>query len=213
VGRKDRAVHTLDTALARSPLGALATESEFYFQTAIVYAMAGRPDRARQVLTEYRSDIRDTARRREEEPWTHSPLAEIALAEGRPLEAVREFRQAEMASDGTVNECAVCTHALVGRAFDAAGIPDSAIAFLELYLRSPAGNRLQSSWIAPSVDAANLAYAYRRLGELYDARGDRATAVRYYEQFVALWRDADAELQPRVAKVRARLRSLGSPSP
>ena len=54
----------------------------------------------------------------------------------------------------------------------------------------------------------NLAPAYRRLGELYEARGDRAKARDYYGRFVDLWRDADPELQPIVANARAVVKRL-----
>ncbi len=56
-----------------------------------------------------------------------------------------------------------------------------------------------------SGDALTLASAYKRLGELYEARGERAKAVEYYGRLVKLWNDADPELQPVVRDVRARL--------
>jgi hypothetical protein len=46
---------------------------------------------------------------------------------------------------------------------------------------------------------------YKRLGELYEEKGDRANAASYYSKFVELWSGADLELQPRVRDVRARL--------
>ena len=36
-------------------------------------------------------------------------------------------------------------------------------------------------------------------------RIDRTKALEYYGRFVDLWKDADAELQPRVADVRKRI--------
>jgi len=48
----------------------------------------------------------------------------------------------------------------------------------------------------------------RRLGELYEARGDRAKAGDYYARLVDLWKDADPELQPIVADARAALKRL-----
>jgi tetratricopeptide (TPR) repeat protein len=53
-----------------------------------------------------------------------------------------------------------------------------------------------------------LAAAYKRLGELNEARGDRAKALEYYGRFVDLWTDADPDLQPVVRDVRARLARL-----
>jgi len=48
----------------------------------------------------------------------------------------------------------------------------------------------------------------RRLGELYEARGDRAKALEYYGRFVDLWKGADPELQPVVRDMRARAARL-----
>ncbi len=53
-----------------------------------------------------------------------------------------------------------------------------------------------------------LGPAYKRLGELYEAQGDREKAVEYYDQFVELWAEADSELQPVVRDVRARIARL-----
>jgi len=38
---------------------------------------------------------------------------------------------------------------------------------------------------------ASFAATLRRLGELYAAGGDHATAGEYYGRFVDLWKDAD----------------------
>jgi hypothetical protein len=42
----------------------------------------------------------------------------------------------------------------------------------------------------------------------YEERGDLGKATEYYTRFVTLWKDADPELQPRVAEVRRRLEGL-----
>lgn len=44
--------------------------------------------------------------------------------------------------------------------------------------------------------------------KLYEAKGDRAKAISYDQRFVNLWKDADPELQPRVAVARARIAKL-----
>jgi hypothetical protein len=56
----------------------------------------------------------------------------------------------------------------------------------------------------------SLAPTYRRLGELYEERGDAARAKAYYGRLVDLWKDADPELQPVVRDVRARLARLSA---
>ncbi len=58
------------------------------------------------------------------------------------------------------------------------------------------------------VDGWTLAPSLKRLGELYEAKGNRKKAADYYGRLVDLWKDADPELQPGVRKVRARLGRL-----
>ncbi len=43
------------------------------------------------------------------------------------------------------------------------------------------------------------------LGELYEYRGDRDNAVRYYSELIELWKEADRELQRQVEDVRDRI--------
>ena len=56
------------------------------------------------------------------------------------------------------------------------------------------------------IDAGAFAATLQRLGALYRARGENAKARDYYGRFVALWKDADPELQPIVAEARAALK-------
>jgi hypothetical protein len=49
---------------------------------------------------------------------------------------------------------------------------------------------------------------HERLAELYEARGDAARAAPHYARFIAMWKDADPGLQPRVAQARRRLAQL-----
>ena len=58
-------------------------------------------------------------------------------------------------------------------------------------------------------DYLELPGAFKRLGELYEACGDREKAQHYYSSFVELWKDCDQELKPQVAEVRRRLADLG----
>jgi serine/threonine-protein kinase len=210
--RPERGLRTLEAALTRTPLASLpllspSTEhyylwgEAYYVQVARLYAQARRPDRARAVLAQFAADLRDTSLTRASAPAVHSVLGEIALAEGRPLVALEEFRRADRLPDGPVHSCAICRDADVGRAFDQAGMADSAIAAFERYLETP-------QWSRIGMDARYTPRILRRLGELYEAKGDRAKAIEYYERFVALWRSADPELQPRVAQARRRIEAL-----
>ena len=43
------------------------------------------------------------------------------------------------------------------------------------------------------------------LGDLYDARGDRAKAAEYYQRYIAVFKDPDPPIAKQVAAVREKL--------
>jgi eukaryotic-like serine/threonine-protein kinase len=204
-GPSERSVGALDATLKALPLSAIADADRPYFEAATAYARAGRPDKARVILDQRQREIRDTALLRIQQPFLHTALAEIALAEHKPLVAVAEFRQGDVdPSDGShATQCGVvCLSFNLGRAFDAAEMPDSAIAMYERYIATPNAIRWET------IDYLALAGAQKRLGELYEAKGERQKAALHYMRFVELWTNADPEFQPRVAEVKRRLALL-----
>ena len=210
-GSSPRGVQRIDAALAASPLRALAAEDRPYFPVAIALARAGSPVRARAILAEYERDVRDTALKRWQEHALHNAQGEIALAENKPADAIREFRRADVASDGPSHECPVCLPMNLARAFDAARQGDSAIVMYERYLATPYMERLGQELFEDSAEPLDPTFrpgVHRRLGELYEAAGDTAKAVEHYRAFIELWKNADPELQPRVAEARRRLEKL-----
>jgi hypothetical protein len=68
-----------------------------------------------------------------------------------------------------------------------------------------------------NVDSENreffLAAALRRLGEMYESKGQRAKALEYYGRFVDLWKNADPELQPLVSDIRKHMGQLAGEPP
>ena len=83
---------------------------------------------------------------------------------------------------------------------DVAGQADSSLHYWEGYLKT--------TWGIPNIDANSLPLAYRRLGELYEQRGNREQALDYYGRFVDLWKGADFELQSVVTEVKNRMARL-----
>jgi len=196
-----RAAARLDAALAAHPLASIPPEDRPYGLLARVYSVAGRPDRARAVLADL-TGLKDTSFVRRRQPSLHSALGEIALAEKRYADAITEFRRGDLDTDGrpTGGE-PLRIHFNLGRAFDLANEPDSAIAHFEAYIETPEESRTDTDFDA-------LAGIHKRLGELYDAKGDREKAISHLSKFVELWKNADPELQPAVADAKRRLTKL-----
>jgi tetratricopeptide (TPR) repeat protein len=138
---------------------------------------------------------RSTLKRIDDDFARHSMMGAIALAERKYADAIREYRAAD--SFG----CQVCILPEIARAYDLNGNADSTTAILERF----ASSRHLS---APTADGLYLAGTYKRLGELYEAKGDKQKAASYYTKFIELWKNADPELQPKVAEVRKRLARL-----
>ena len=193
-----------------------------YDRVALTYAAVGRPDRARAMIARYEAEVRDTTRKRAEAHLFHAVQGEIALAERRAGDAIVEFRRADSLPDGPASWCLGCVLSSLARAFDAANMSDSTIATIERYFASPELTRggitilnLRVASSSPYLQHDPVLYAplAKRLGELYEARGDRAKAAAYYLKFVTLWKNADPELQPRVAEVRQRLARLRDVEP
>jgi tRNA A-37 threonylcarbamoyl transferase component Bud32 len=201
--RPGRAVRILDSALAGTSLSAIDPFERPDAKLAALYALAGRADRARALLARFSNEVKDSAALRSNDPARHRALAEIALAERRPRDAVAEFRLADQLPDGPADDCTICLLAGLGRAYDQANLPDSAIASYERYIATPFAWRYDRL-----LDPTLLAGMHERLAELYEARGDAARAAPHYARFIAMWKDADPGLQPRVAQARRRLAQL-----
>jgi eukaryotic-like serine/threonine-protein kinase len=196
-GQSQHAIARLDSALRSNPLGPEAPAGQ-WLDAANTYAMAGAPDRARSLVGQYDAAARDSVDR---QSWRGQRLyveGSIALAEKRTDEAIRTFRRMDVDADGLAISCAFCLSLALSRAYDQANNADSTIAYLERYLGTTITFRINpDTWL--------LGPAHKRLGELYEARGDNKKAAEHYAAFVELWNRADPDLQPKVAEARTRL--------
>jgi tRNA A-37 threonylcarbamoyl transferase component Bud32/tetratricopeptide (TPR) repeat protein len=199
--RKAEVERRLDAGLAAVNLSALPETQRPYFGIARVYAWAGRPDKAREYVNRFDADVRDTAYKRDLQDDRANALGEVLLAEHRAAEALAEFRRADRKPDGPSQSCNICATFQEARAFDAAGQADSALVRYERVIAEYSYDRL-------TFDRYFLAPFSKRVGELYEQRGNTAKAAKYYRDFVNLWAHADTELQPQVAEVRRRLARL-----
>jgi len=86
------------------------------------------------------------------------------------------------------------------------GQPDSAIVLFERALSTSSafgGFTYETGWYAQGLLI---------LGELYEARGDRAKAAEYYERYVKVFKDPDPPIAAQLAAVREKLaRVTGEP--
>jgi len=187
-------VRVVDSALRKYPLNSMPAIDRPYSDLATLYALAGKVAEAKQLMAEYEANVPVSLRRGD--PYRHQAAGTIALAERRAADAIREF-QALYDESGCTN----CALFELGQAQELAGQPDSALAAYERAVTSPGYYRLPD-------ESRTRAWALRRLGEMYEGRGDRAKAIDYYSKFVDLWRGADAELQPQVKEIKDRLARL-----
>jgi len=192
----DAARREVEEALRRHPLATIPAEDRSYLGLAWLYADAGHPDRARQLLAEYEAAVPEGVRRGQ--PFRYGAAAQIAFAEGRIQDAIRDYRR-WYDEDG----CSVCGLFLLGRAYERAGERDSALAVYERAVTTP-------GYLRAFEEDATLGPTYRRLGELYEERGQLDKACDYYGRFLDLWKDADPELQPLVRDVKQRLAKLSA---
>ena len=194
-GNKQKALAIMEAGLKRTPLETLKPLDRPYVSLAQLYALAGRADLARPMLAQFEATT-STMSAVDAASSRHGMLSAIALAEHRYLDAAHEAEAAD------VGPCTTCEAPMIALGYDLAEKPDSAIAWYSKYVNSKSIlNRFGN-------DGFFLAGSYKRLGELYEAKGDRVHAVRYYTKFVELWKDADPDLQPKVAEVKRKLARL-----
>jgi eukaryotic-like serine/threonine-protein kinase len=158
------------------------------------YAVLGRLDRAREYLGRAEARLRDEVGAN---PFTFTlPAlrARVALAEGRPDEALQFLRAAEP-------PCDICIDYEVGTLFDHAGQADSAVVRFERFVNEPRRTEYR-------FQIGRRSLVMLRLAELYDQRGNAAKAAEYYARLLTLWQDADPHLQPRVEAAQRRLAEL-----
>jgi tetratricopeptide (TPR) repeat protein/tRNA A-37 threonylcarbamoyl transferase component Bud32 len=191
--RPEVALRILDSVTAQYPIDSVPVASRPYLNLALAYARVGSVPRAESLEREYERVTPDVLKRND--PDRTLARAMILAASRKPAEAIAAFR-AFRDDQG----CQTCWLHEIAQAFDEMGQADSALATYEALVTTPEAG--------PAGRDNTFPRAYRRLGELYEAKGDTKRAMEYYGKFVDLWKDADPELQPRVADVRKRIAEL-----
>jgi tetratricopeptide (TPR) repeat protein len=192
--RPATAIAIADEAISRFPLDSISEVFGPYLGLAALYADAGSTDKANTLLEEYDrlAPMEETALRARQ----YASPAAVARAERRFPEAIAGYRTAHEEGANTSTWLFELAHT-----YDVSGNVDSAIALFERALGANGLERILEEYWA-------LGHAYRRLGQLYEERGERDKALQYHSNFVELWKDADEELQPVVEDVRGRIARL-----
>ena len=194
---------TGDTVRARAgfePFLALqpeARDSDRYPGMIALLAEVGRVAEARKLLDEWRAGAGPT------DPGYRADSAQavgaLAAAEGQWDRAASAF----LAWRGSP---AASSQHLYNR-----GLPEAAAALKRLGQRDSSIVLFERALATASLfggsvyEAGWYPQALTTLGELYEARGDRAKAVEYYRTYVGLLKDADPPIAARVAAVRTKL--------
>ena len=197
-------IERLDSIIAHVPFSDQPMVDRPYLWLAATLARSGGTEKARAMIARYKTEITDTSLRRIQVAELHAALGEIALTAKNPREALAEFRLGDVGYDGApANECAPCLSFDLGRAYDAAGKADSAAMMFEQYLSTPFWDRGEYE-----LDPVRVPAIRERLGQLYESMGKTDKAAENYRAFIDLWKNADPDLQPRVADARRRLLKL-----
>jgi tetratricopeptide (TPR) repeat protein len=184
----------LARGMQRVPIASIDPAERPWTEIARIAVEVRDPALAQQALDGY---VRDQAAMTPDpEGRTAFFKATAAFAGGRNDEAIAQMQIA----DGRRMTSRRYPMVFIGRAHDLAGRPDSAIVWLERYVSTPDADL--------EFSALYDAGSYKRLGELYEAKGDTAKAIANYEKFIDLWKNAEPALQPKVREVRARLERL-----
>jgi eukaryotic-like serine/threonine-protein kinase len=193
-GEPERAGALLADALRRFPLAALAPEDRPYGALIMLHADLGDHDTATALLAE--AVQHPPLRGRGPVDYGAFLSAQLQLRRGDAAAAIEPLQRA--ASDGM---CRICALPVLAQAYEQAGSPDSARAVYERFLTTPYHFRAldERFWRALTLE---------RVAMLHEEAGAYAQAAERYAGFVQLWRDADPELQPRVAAALARIARL-----
>ncbi len=194
LGDQQAVARATDSLMPRPVFDSISPDQRPFMGVAYGYAVAGRADRVRQLHEEWvRVRPADQRTPADSVYW----IALTAQAEGRWRESAAAYD-----THRALSRCPACDLTDAAQAWERAGEPDSALARYELSVTvtDPRTGLNDAPWtVGPT---------YRRLGEMYEAKGDRAKALQYYGDFVNLWQDADPVLQPQVKEARARMAGL-----
>jgi hypothetical protein len=181
-------------AVARVPLSQMKPEERNWRMIARFASRMRDPALAKQALDGFEHD--QASREPDPEGSRAFFQAHVALAEGKWDAAIDALHTA----DKRFSMFDKYALAALAMANDFGGHADSAIVYYERFAAYKDPNMSEDSQFLPG--------SYKRLGELYEAKGNTAKAVENYEKFTELWKNAEPEMQPKVKEVRDKIARL-----
>ena len=203
-GRRAEGVARLARIGGPAALDTVPAERREYSPMLYAYALAGMPTEAAAVLDRMERQAPDTMQRRQRKVELAYARAEVALVRKDAPAALRWDDSTRTRGDGTSAYCLPCTEILRARIYDTQEQPDSVLQILDRYLDQNEPSRVETN----EADFLFLPWALKRSGELHAAAGHVRKAVDRYESLITLWNKADADMQPTVRDLRARVSSL-----
>ena len=185
---------------------AASRDLDAYGHTIALMADVGRVQEARTLLAEWRTRTGggDDPGYRADSAYA---VGAIAAAEGNWDRAANAFLAWNRSPAASAWHFYNRGLAEAANAVERLGQADSARVLLERALETPStagGAIYEAGWYAQIL---------RKLGELHEAKGDRAKAADYYRKYIDLLKDAEAPMAAQVAAVRERLlRVTGEPA-
>ena len=193
-GRAEQLRQPIERLVASPLLDSVPADERPWDRIAFMAAVARSPVAARAALAGFRSDGMKRS---------VDSLAELAMFEGTAAMADEQWESAipllRLAHERYMLPRRSGWSAMA-IAFDGAGRADSALFYYDKFLDS----RSPDPWLDANFRARFLV----RAGELYEGKGDTQGALRRYQEFLELWRNADPEYQPRVREIRERVGRL-----
>ena len=125
-----------------------------------------------------------------DEAYVAQARGELALAEGRPADAVGILEAARVGSSSDLQ----ILDALAAAQAGAGNLDAAATSYQEVIASRALGFEAQEDWLQ----------AHLRLGSVYERLGRNADAREQYARLVALWKDGDSDL-PALREATARL--------
>lgn len=177
-------------------------------QFIMTFAALGAADDARAVLNGYESAMARTGYPAVgPRVFAIEGRARVLLTERRSEEARLALDEATAAASNTYAPYRLRAVLPLATLFEQRGQRDSALAVYERFVTLPMRRGMN---LPANIDLGThlLPLAWRRIGELREAKGDTTGALAAYDRFLSFWGTADPSVQSIVTGVRTRAAAL-----